>query len=110
MSPVIKPDVSLVGLQASMAVALQVVESCYSAFACQCIVTGGTEAGHMPTGLHPRGLALDFNTHYVSRSRLPLLVERIKLSLGPEFDVILEWEGLSREHLHVEHDKAKERL
>lgn len=110
MSLIIKEGVSLVGLQGSMALAAQVVADCYSLFGVACVITGGTEPGHLSTGLHPRGLALDFSTHHVARSRLDLLVDRIKLGLGSEYDVILESRDQSNEHLHVEHDKAKERV
>jgi hypothetical protein len=60
---------------------------------------------HCREGKYTDGLcrAFDVRTKDVTANKL-YLVQEVKASLGPDFDVVLEDPGGPNEHMHVEHD------
>ena len=105
----IKTGVSLKGLQPQMVLAAMAVQQAMQKYGYSLTITGGSEGGHSTTGLHPKGLALDFRSKHIQMMDKPYLLTDIKYALGPEFDVLLEFPGAANEHLHIEFDpKPKE--
>lgn len=98
----LKPGVHLAKLSPQMALAAIIVHSIYSRNNAICTITSANDSTHMVGSLHYSGNALDFRTkNYVSNKAM--LIEGIKESLGPDFDVIFEAEGTENEHAHVEY-------
>ena len=68
------------------------------------VVTSGNDSKHKLGSLHYRDRALDFRTKTLTPDEKHLLVEAVRSRLGSDYDVILESEGQSQEHLHCEFD------
>lgn len=98
----IKPGVSLKGLQPQMAVAYTIVQDIYRQFGYGCTVTSGNDSVHMAGSCHYTGDALDFRTKHLERPDFRVMMEEIKVALGQEFDVVIEGEGTENAHLHIE--------
>lgn len=104
----LKAGVSLKGLQPQMCVAMMVVEDCYQRQvpAHEVWITSANDGTHGVDSLHKlNGIcrALDFRTKDYSGNKEELRND-IKVSLGDEFDVVLEHLGGEQEHIHVEYD------
>lgn len=100
----LKPGVKVGGLRPEMTLAALIVYSVFDSFGLAAWVTSALDGKHKKGSLHSKGLALDFRTKHIPREHLHPLVTSIKEALGPEFDVILESEGKTNEHVHIEHD------
>lgn len=102
----IKTGVDLRNLTPQMALAY--TEACwvyYKTGGYECVITSAFDGVHSANSLHSRdGLcrALDLRTQHLSADDRVLIVQRIKIALGPQFDVVMEDVGLSNEHAHVE--------
>lgn len=110
----LKSGVRVAGLQPQMVFAAMIVEDLYDEIKISCLVTSCNDGVHMSNSLHYQGCAMDFRTKNVPRGMLNNLVESVRTSLGPDFDVVLESINGDNEHLHVEWDpkpwpKAPER-
>jgi hypothetical protein len=100
-------SVSLVGLQPEMRAVLTAVDSVYSKYGKEPVITAGTEAFnsdgkliHSVGSLHPFGYALDFRTNYFEGNNKGLVAHELRKLLGPDYDVILH-----ASHMHIEFDK-----
>ena len=67
------------------------------------LVTSGAEGEHSPGSLHYSGNALDFRTRDLTSYQVVCLVGRISQALGPDYDVLDEYDP---PHLHVEYDPS----
>jgi conjugal transfer mating pair stabilization protein TraG len=77
-----------------------VVQSCYGD--ASCTITSANDGQHSEKSLHYSGNALDFRTKDYLGDKMAL-VDSIRTALGPDFDVVLEDEGLPNEHVHLEY-------
>ena len=99
----LKPGVKLKDLQPQMVLAAVIVHSIYARAGCECVITSANDSKHSEASLHYEGGALDFRTKTYKFDRRALRQE-VKAALGPDFDVLLEDEGVVNEHLHIEYD------
>lgn len=93
----IKPGVRIQGISPEMSLGHTIVASIYLDEGHVCTITSALEGVHSRASIHYTGNALDYRTRDVSAGDMAVLTERIRVSLGEDFDVILE-----RNHLHVE--------
>lgn len=68
-----------------------------------CTFTSVNDSKHSDKSLHYSGNAFDVRTKDVTANK-HYLVQEVKASLGPDYDVVLENIGGEQEHLHVEYD------
>ncbi len=66
------------------------------------LVTSGNDSIHMGISKHYKDEALDFRTKHLSKGDKANLIKTVRKRLGSLYDVILEDEGKSNEHLHIE--------
>lgn len=66
------------------------------------LVTSGNDSKHMDGSKHYEDKALDFRTKHLTKTAKHALLKEVKKRLGAGYDVILESEGKTNEHLHVE--------
>lgn len=64
----------------------------------ECVVTSLKDGVHMPGSKHYTGEAVDFRTWNL-KSQVGVVAQRLRLALGPLFQVIIE-----HDHIHVELD------
>jgi hypothetical protein len=92
-------------LTPEMKYAEQVVARVWAAYGMVATITSGTDGEHKDDSLHYIGLAEDFRTHDIPSMEQKLsMVADVRAQLGVNYDVILEYLGLSSEHMHVEYD------
>jgi hypothetical protein len=63
------------------------------------LITSGNDSQHMAGSRHYTDEALDFRTRHLTAEQKSILVQFVKLRLGPDYDVVLE-----SDHLHIEYD------
>lgn len=68
------------------------------------LVTSGNDDKHKVGSKHYEDKALDFRTKHLLPGQKHQLVAEVRRRLGRDYDVILEFEGKVKEHLHVEYD------
>lgn len=100
----LKQGVRIAGLQPQMVLAAAIIEDLYEEIRVTCLITSCNDGTHKSGSLHYQGCAMDFRTKNVPRTMINGLVDSVKMSLGPDFDVILESINGDNEHLHVEWD------
>lgn len=100
----IKPGVRILGVQTEMMLAISIVSSIYEELSFNCEITSIMDGVHGVGSLHYSGNAVDFGVHTVLPStRLAEIVDLIKKNLGMDFDILHEYIGQDREHIHVEY-------
>ena len=65
----------------------------------EAIITSGNDSQHMIKSLHYKGRAIDLRTKDLTDKIKIKIVEDLRKTLGPDYDVILE-----STHIHVEFD------
>lgn len=68
------------------------------------LVTSGNDSVHARGSKHYADEALDFRTKHLSEGQKHAWRMELKRRLGRDYDVILEDENGTNEHLHVEYD------
>ena len=95
-----KSGVRLDLLCPQMVLAASVVDAVYAKHdVIDCVITSGSDGVHSPGSYNGKGGALDFRTRNVPTTLRNAVAQEIGVSLGDNFDVVLE-----RDHLHVEYD------
>lgn len=94
----IKPGVSLQGLQLPMRLVLIVAEEAYKSRGRELVVTSGTEGQHSARSLHYYGYALDFRIKGIPLDIIHSIVLTLRQELGDSYRVLLE-----ATHIHVEY-------
>ena len=96
-----KQGVRLTDLSPQMVLAAMVVDSVYTKHGIMdCVVTSGSDGKHSTNSLHYRGgRALDFRTRNIPPLHRNSVAQEIGVSLGENYDVVLE-----ATHLHCEYD------
>lgn len=67
-------------------------------------VTSGLDGSHGPASLHYALRAADFGTKEFTAEVKAQIVREFQRELGGDYDVLLEFVGQPKEHLHVEFD------
>jgi len=93
----IKKGVEASGVQPEILLAIQEAREVYRDLDAELIITSLLDGKHMVGSLHYKGLAVDLRTRHLSSNDRMLAAARIRLALGPEYDVVLE-----KTHIHVE--------
>lgn len=84
--------------------AVAIVGEIYDAHQIDLVLTSIRDGEHMQGSRHDTGEAFDCRTHSIpSDLKRPMWAE-IREVLGRDWDVLFEYEGLPREHFHVEHN------
>lgn len=95
----IKKGVKVAGLKPEILLAIQEAREVYRDLGVDLIITSVLDGKHMKTSLHYKGLAVDLRIRHLSKANQGIAAQRLRLMLGPEYDVVLE-----ETHIHVEHD------
>lgn len=93
----LKPGVRITGLRPEILLAVVAAERAYAEAGLDTMVTSCIEGKHSSGSFHYAGAAADLRTNHVPADKLQTLVEKIRVALGGDFDVILE-----ADHLHIE--------
>ncbi len=104
----LKAGVRLGNLQPQTALAIQIAAGCYGSLGVdEMVVTSCNDSKHGYGSLHFSGAAFDLRTKSLRVVDVERLVAMLKMSLGSDFDVVLEdWQANSRqsnEHIHIEY-------
>jgi hypothetical protein len=70
------------------------------------VVTSINDGEHKHGSLHYKGFAADLRTHNIRELNIDadMVVAHLRAALGDDFDVLLEFVGEDREHIHLEYD------
>lgn len=89
----------LLGIQITYSVWMQLFPNL------DCTVVSITDGKHSKNSLHYKGQAFDLRTNTIKESAdKHNLLSKLKRCLGKDYDVLLEGEFKSWEHIHVEYD------
>lgn len=100
----LKTGVSPTGIKPEMVLADSIVAEAFHRAGLECIRTSINDGVHGRGSLHAFGYAIDYRTKHVPDEDVVALADEIRANLGRLYDVILEDQGGSNEHLHVEWD------
>lgn len=99
----IKNGVDLRGLSPQMAIAYTIACKCYGQY--DCVITSASDGKHGPNSLHYSGQALDLRTRHLPEPAVQGIIDKLKTSLGEQFDVVRE-----SDHAHLEFDPKAEQV
>ena len=100
----VKLDVS----DSAVLVGIHIVASVYDEHGLDLTITSGSEGHpgdgvHSANSLHYKGKAFDCRIWDIPESYLPIFVDKLKMRLGKDFDVV--WHPVNHKtHIHVEYD------
>lgn len=100
----LKLGVDLRGIHPVWGIAYPIINRVFEQCGYECIITSANDSKHGPNSLHYKGKALDLRTKHIQMMDKTKLIQGLKASLGPQFDVVFEAEGSANEHCHVEFD------
>jgi hypothetical protein len=90
----------IIGVRTEMLFATMAVESVFSTYGLEAVITSAIDGEHSPGSLHYTGSALDYRTRFfATRADAEEAAGEVREALGPDFDVVLE-----DTHLHIEFD------
>lgn len=96
----LKKSVSLVKIQPQLLLAMIAVRDIYDSLKRDCIITSICDGTHSENSLHYVGLAFDVRIKNIpTKSEIDSIVNQIRASLTPDFDIVLE-----PDHIHIEYD------
>jgi len=95
----IKKGVKIKGLQPEILLAITEAREVYRELGADLIITSLLDGKHMPGSFHYKGLAVDLRTRHLTKPDRALAAARLRVALGPEYDVVLE-----KTHIHLEYD------
>ena len=95
----IKRGVKAKGLQPEILLAITEAREIYRDLDADLIITSLLDGKHMPSSFHYKGLAVDLRTRHLTKPNRALAAARLRVVLGPEYDVVLE-----ETHIHCEFD------
>lgn len=95
----IKDGASIQGVNIKIRPALIAADRIWKEHGQELVITAGLDGAHSAGSLHYYGLALDMRTRYFDVGTKQLVADKLKTSLGPDFDVVVH-----NSHIHVEYD------
>lgn len=95
----IKQGVKAAGLQPEILLAIAEAREVWREFDAELVITSLLDGRHMKDSLHYKGLAVDLRTRHLLKPDRATAAARLRVALGPEYDVVLH-----TTHIHVEHD------
>jgi hypothetical protein len=100
-------SVDLDALRPEIDVLVPLIDACYAAFGVLTICTSTTRGSHMKGSLHYKGLAMDLRVKHLGdgnrqRSLHACLKRNIDQAYPGLYDVLLEFPGEERAHVHIE--------
>lgn len=101
----LKEGVDIGGITSEIVLALFVINSIFTRYAKECVVTSVMDGKHMEKSKHYFGEAVDIRTNNLTAEEQTSIFSDITKALGKDFDVILEDSGEDNQHFHVEWDK-----
>ncbi len=87
---------TIIGLRPETQLAIRVADLWYRLFGQELEITWTTGGNHMVGSLHPKRRAFDSLS---PKLKVEEIAQGIRITMGPEYDVIVE-----RDHLHIEWD------
>lgn len=100
----LKPGVKFGSKDQAMAFALVVVNSIFTKYGYDCVITSVNDSVHGTGSLHFSDAAMDIRTkHLPDKATKEKIVNEIRDSLPDAYDVILEHLGADNEHCHLEY-------
>ena len=100
----VKQGVDLTGMHPMMTFAFGALMAIHIDEGYEATITSGREGKHSPTSSHYAGNAIDIRTHDLPPTLpLELFAADIENRLPVWFQVIIEGEGTSTEHVHVQY-------
>lgn len=100
----LKPEVRFANPLQALSVILQVAESVFKLYGKDAVVSSLGDGKHKVGSFHPLGLAVDLRSKHLSTSADKHAVVKIMKDCLPQCDILLEYEGEDREHIHAEWD------
>lgn len=71
----------------------------------ECVITSINDGEHEAKSKHSDGNAFDARSHHIpSKFKKEEILKTLKISLGRDYDVLLENLGEDNEHYHIEYD------
>jgi hypothetical protein len=98
----IKPGVRVHGLRPEIVLAVLAAESAWRDAGAECVVTSVIDGKHSQGSLHYAGAAVDIRTRNLAEPALSRAINKLRESLGEDFDVVFE-----KDHVHVEFQPKK---
>lgn len=95
----LKPGVRILGVRPEIALVMPFIYDVAKESLGGCTVTSCTEGKHSRGSKHYVGAALDLRTRNVSQAEAVEAVQKLRVGLGADFDVVLE-----STHIHIEFD------
>ena len=81
----IKRGVKVAGIKPEILLAIQEAREIYRDMNdATLVITSALDGTHMKNSLHYKGLAVDLRTRHLSKSNQKLIVQLLKVALGPE--------------------------
>jgi hypothetical protein len=96
---IFKDGVKLLGISPEITAIFPVIAKIWMEMGQTLVITSVCDGKHSENSLHYSGRAIDCRTRYFSTEQKQELLQRVKMSLTDEFDVVLE-----DTHLHIEFD------
>lgn len=102
-----KPEVSTVGVQREIWVAIGYVFGLLTVAGYDCVITALTDGQHNPGSLHPKGLAVDIRNRHIPDGDKARLWQEIQATLKPcGYDCVEEGPhataATTAQHWHIE--------
>ena len=95
----LKMGVDISKLERPIRRSLNHVQKIFQKYGQEPIITSTYEGNHSPGSLHYAHKAVDFRRHNIPKTTIGPLLQKLRESLGPNYDVILE-----KSHIHIEYD------
>lgn len=106
-----KAGVSITGARAELVLGLVLAEQVFRDWRAPLVVTSVMDGRHAQGSLHYLGLAADLRSKHLETELRERVLRGLEDTLGPlGFQVLLEDEGESNEHIHLEHDPGHVRV
>ncbi len=100
----LKEGVSIAGVSPELVLGIFIINSVFTRYAKDCILTSVTDGRHREGSKHYSGEAVDIRTKHLTNEEKTEITSEIARALGKDFDVILEGIGTDNNHLHIEWD------
>lgn len=98
-------SVRVKGITPQLVIGLAVLDSMHQdMFGKGIIITSLNDGYHMSYSLHYKGNAADIRSHDKTKEESESFINKVKIFLGQDYDILLEDYGLANEHIHFEYD------